>query len=97
MSKVHLWLEVQDQMGKTIKRFSKDVESKHTPNSDMVFTGEGYTLKSRNVYFDVDDGSVSVRFVECPNKDELEGWDFLASEGWKEDDYNSVLKVLEEV
>lgn len=84
MSKVHLWLEVQDQMGKTIKRFDKKIKSEYTPSKEMVFTGNDYTLKARNVYFDVDDGSVSVRFVETPSEDEVNGWDFLIREGWEQ-------------
>jgi hypothetical protein len=84
MSRVNLRLEVQDYYGKVIKAFRKEVESDITPTKEMVFTGEGYTLEARNIYFDLDDGTAFVRFVETPNEDEINGWDFLLQEGWEQ-------------
>lgn len=84
MNRIELRLEVQDYLGKTIKVFSKGVESPHTPNKEMVFTGEDYTLKATNIYFDLDDGTILIRFVETPPEDEINGWDFLEKEGWTE-------------
>lgn len=84
MSKIQLHLEVQDRYGNALKTFNKDVESVHTPGKGMIFTGEDYTLEARNVYFDLDDGSILVRFVENPHEDEINGWDFLSEQGWIE-------------
>lgn len=84
MSAIHLWLEVQNNMGQTVKRFDKKIESVHTPSKEMVFTGDDYTLIARNIYFDVDDGAISVRFVETLSEDEMDGWDFLTREGWEQ-------------
>lgn len=84
MSKIHLLLEVQNNMGVTIKRFDKKIESEYTPSKEMVFTGFDYTLNAKNIYFDVDDGTVSVRFVEALNEHEMNDWDFLTREGWEQ-------------
>ena len=84
MSAIHLWLEVQNNMGQTVKRFDKKIESVHTLSKEMVFTGDDYTLIARNIYFDVDDGAISVRFVETLSEDEMDGWDFLTREGWEQ-------------
>lgn len=82
MNTIELKLEIQDKYGNVIKVFSKPVESSYTPSKEMVFSGDGYILTARNVYFDLDDGTILVRFVETPNKDEINGWDFLEREGW---------------
>lgn len=84
MHHIELRLEVQDHYGKVIKVFSKGVESPHTPSTGMIFTGQGYTFEARNIYFDLDDGTILVRFVETPSEDEKNGWDFLEKEGWTE-------------
>lgn len=84
MSKIQLMLETQDNLGRTTKVFRKEIESPHTPNKDMVFSGGDYTLEARNVYFDLDYGTITVRFVEYLYEDEVNGWDFLlkSEEGW---------------
>lgn len=84
MNHIELRLEIQDHYGSTVKAFSKGIESPHTPSKGMVFTGEDYSLEARNIYFDLDDGTILIRFVETPSEDEVNGWDFLVKEGWTE-------------
>ena len=81
MSKVYLKLEVQDKYGTVIKVFTKEVYSDFTPVNSMIFGAEDYTLVPRNIYFDLNDGSILVRFVETPHEG-FDVWDFLLKDGW---------------
>lgn len=84
MSKViSLKLVVMNHHGSTVAKYSKNIESEFTPTKEMVFSGNDYTLTASNIYFDLDDGRVVVRFVEYLSKDDATtAWDFLTKRGW---------------
>jgi len=83
MSKVNLKLEYQDKDGSVLKVFIKEIESSYTPHKSMVFHGDDYTFEARDIYFDLDDGTISVRFVESYVQEES-AWDFLKTRGWQQ-------------
>lgn len=80
---ISLRLEVLSYHGTGVAGYIKNVESNYTPTTEMIFSGEDYTLSAKNIYFDLDDGRIFVRFVEYLNKDDIETtWDFLLKQGW---------------
>lgn len=81
---ISLKLEVLSYNGTNVAVYSKNIESDYTPTKEMVFTGNDYTLTAKNIYFDLDDGRIFVRFIEYLNKDDLPtAWDFLKKQGWR--------------
>ena len=83
MSKIYLNLEVRDRYGSILNVFTKEIESEQTPHKDMVFSGNDYTLEAKNVYFNLDDGTILVGFIENTRQEEINVWDFLETRGWK--------------
>lgn len=81
---ISLRLEVCSYHGTTTAVYTKNIASDYTPTKEMVFNGSDYTLVARNIYFDLDDGRIFVRFVEYLNKDDAEtAWDFLLKQDWQ--------------
>lgn len=81
---ISLKLEVYNFYGGAVATYTKNVESDFTPHKDMIFEETDYTLTAKNIYFDLADGRVFVRFVEHLRKDEQEDvWDFLKKHDWK--------------
>lgn len=81
---ISLKLEVYSYHGTQLAAYIKNVESDYTPSKDMTFTGEDYTLTARNIYFDLNDGRIFVRFVEYLVKgDAQDTWDFLLKQNWQ--------------
>lgn len=80
---ISLKLEVNAYHGTQIATYTKNIQSDYTPTKEMVFNGADYTLTAKNIYFDLDDGRIFVRFVEYLNPDDATtAWDFLLKQDW---------------